>query len=361
MKKRILLISFVVVMIVSMVAFSSCSQSTPSPSPSPSSSPAPAPAPAAKVFKYKMVTFLPRPNKDVDLIVQFTKDVKEATNGQIEIELFAGGELMPTLEVWEALSKGVVQIFHSYGPYWVGKTQLAGISSGLPYTTGGTADYDACFYWRGMGDIFKAEYEKFNFNFLQILSMAEETTLWMNKPFKTLADVQGKKIRATGLLADVMTEAGLSCVMLPMPEIYGALETGVIDGKLCGSTGGDYPLKFHTVAKYQLYPAVMSPLNTELLVNLDTWKAMPADLQETFKACVGKWKSRQLGYGQNRDVTLQAKVEAEDGVKRVYFSDSDVKTLREAAWRVYDRKAKEDAAFGKAWGIMKDYLILKNQ
>ncbi|MGD9251116.1 MAG: twin-arginine translocation signal domain-containing protein, partial [Desulfobacterales bacterium] len=66
--------------------------------------------PAKKTFEWKMVTTWP-PNLPVlqTGAERFAKRVEEATGGQLKIQVFAGGELVPPLGVFDAVSEGTVE------------------------------------------------------------------------------------------------------------------------------------------------------------------------------------------------------------------------------------------------------------
>ena len=74
-------------------------------------------------FKWKLVTAWP-PNLPVihEVVEKFAQDVERMTRGQMTIQVYAGGELIPALEVFDAVSDGkTVQMGHSAAYYWAGK------------------------------------------------------------------------------------------------------------------------------------------------------------------------------------------------------------------------------------------------
>ena len=75
-----------------------------------------------KTYEWKMVTTWP-PNLPVlqTGAERFAKRVAEVTNGQIKIEVFAGGELVPPLGVFDAVSEGTVEVGSGAAGYWDGK------------------------------------------------------------------------------------------------------------------------------------------------------------------------------------------------------------------------------------------------
>ncbi len=109
-----------------------------------------------------------------------------------------------------------------------------------------------------------------------------------NKPFKTLEDLKGKKIRAAGGLATRIVELlGASPVTLATGEIYPALQRGVLDGLMFYVYGlRDY--MFIDYCKAVTYPAIYV-WNDELWINKDKFYSLPPDLRKVFVETAKKW------------------------------------------------------------------------
>ena len=71
----------------------------------------------------------------------------------------------------------------------------------------------------------------------------------VSKPVKTLEDLKGLKIRATGQMTEVIKALGGVPIPLEMPDVYDALRRAVIDGVTVDLSTLKY-WKFAEVAKY---------------------------------------------------------------------------------------------------------------
>ncbi|MDJ0884916.1 MAG: twin-arginine translocation signal domain-containing protein, partial [Desulfobacterales bacterium] len=89
---------------------------------------------AKKTFEWKMVTTWP-PNLPVlqTGAERFAKRVEEATGGQLKIQVFAGGELVPPLGVFDAVSDGTVECGSGASYYWAGKVPAAQWFAAVPF------------------------------------------------------------------------------------------------------------------------------------------------------------------------------------------------------------------------------------
>ena len=59
--------------------------------------------------------------------------VRELTDGKFDIRVFAGGEIVPGLQVLDAVSNGTVEISHTCSYYYVGKNKAFGFDTSMPF------------------------------------------------------------------------------------------------------------------------------------------------------------------------------------------------------------------------------------
>jgi len=100
------------------------------------------------------------------------------------------------------------------------------------------------------------------------------------KPIRRLEDLQGLKIGAQGFSPDVAKALGVALVNLPYPELYTALQQGVIDA-VFWVDAGFVPFKLHEVAKYHTNLSLNGG-GAWTCLNQDAMGKMPADLQQLF-------------------------------------------------------------------------------
>ena len=87
-----------------------------------------------KSYRWKMVTTWP-PGFPVlqEGAERFAANIKSMSNGRLEIKVYAGGELIPALQVFEAVSQGTVEMGHGSAYYWAGKVPEAQFFSTVPF------------------------------------------------------------------------------------------------------------------------------------------------------------------------------------------------------------------------------------
>ncbi len=138
------------------------------------------------------------------------------------------------------------------------------------------------------------------------------------KPLRTLEDFDGLKTRShAAALSDWINGMGAEAQFLAFAEVYTALERGILDAGVTGSTPG-HGQRWYEVTQYLNGP-LKSLLSTNNVVNADVWNKIPADLQQIFIEEGTKSELEQLRLTSIQNVTgVQKNVDA--GMELVEFS-----------------------------------------
>ena len=103
---------------------------------------------------------------------------------------------------------------------------------------------------------------------------------WFRKEIKTVADLQGLKMRIGGIAGQVMQKLGVVPQQIAGGDIYPALEKGTIDAAEWVGPYDDEKLGFSKVAPFYYYPGFWEGGPTvHAFVNLEKWNALPKDYQ----------------------------------------------------------------------------------
>jgi len=234
-----------------------------------------------KTFTWKMVTTWP-PNFPIfqEGVTQLAKDIEVMSGGRLKIQVYAGGELVPALQAFDAVSQGTVQMGHGAAYYWAGKVPAAQFMTAVPF--GMTAKgMNAWFYGGGGLELWRELYQPFNVVPFPAGNSGVQMAGWFNKKIQTVDDLKGLKMRIPGLGGKVLAKAGGTPVLLAGGEIYTALERGTIDATEWVGPYHDERLGLYRAAKYYYYPGWHEPGTVlELIVNAQAWVTLPPDLQK---------------------------------------------------------------------------------
>ena len=205
--------------------------------------------------------------------------IEKATNGRLKIKVFAGGELVPALEVLDAVSLGTVQMGHDSAYYHRGKVPAAQYFTTIPF--GQTVhEINAWMYYGGGLQLWRELYEQFNVIPFPAGNTGVQMAGWFNKEINSVDDLKGLKMRIPGMGGEVMQRAGATQVTVPASEIFTSLQTGAIDAAEWVGPYNDLTLGLHKAARYYYYPGwhETSPM-LQCTINLDAWSTLPEDIQ----------------------------------------------------------------------------------
>lgn len=215
----------------------------------------------------------------------FAAEVKAASGGRLNIEVKAGGQLVPVAEMTEAVSKGVIDMAapgSSLDRGTLGTVVVLFGGSGFP---GGPdpMDYLAWFYSGGGQSVVNTTYQsRYGVQVIGLVGVTgAELFLHSNSKITTVDDLKGLKFRTVGLWAEVLQSFGAAVVNVPGGEIYEAAQRGVVDAFEYSTPATNWDMGFHEITKYIGAPGIHSPISTQqLMINKAKWDAMPADLKE---------------------------------------------------------------------------------
>src|SRR6266436_6129241 len=241
---------------------------------------APAFAQATPEVKWRLASSFP---KSLDTLFGaaevISKRVAAATNGKFQIQLFAAGEIVPGLQVLDAVQNATVQCCHTAPYYFFGKDPTFAFSCAIPF--GLTARQQNAWMYHGGGLELMREFMKdYNVYNIPAGNTGAQMGGFFRKELKTVADMKGLKMRIGGSAGVVMQKLGLVPQQIAGGDIYPALEKGTIDAAEWVGPYDDEKLGFQKVAKYYYYPGFWEGGPTvHAFCNLEKWNSLPKNYQ----------------------------------------------------------------------------------
>jgi TRAP-type mannitol/chloroaromatic compound transport system substrate-binding protein len=241
---------------------------------------APAIVTASTPIRWKMVTTWPKNFPGLGTGAEnLAKSIFEMSGGRLEIKVFGAGELVPAMEIFDAVSRGTAQMGHGAAYYWKGKSEAAQFFAAVPF--GLTAqEMNAWLYYGGGMELWREVYAPFNLIPAAAFNTGVQMGGWFNKPINSVADLKGLKMRIPGLGGEVLKRLGGTPVNLPGGEIFTSLRSGAIDATEWVGPYNDLAFGLHKAAKYYYYPGWHEPGTTlEAIIHKPAFEALPKDLQ----------------------------------------------------------------------------------
>ncbi|KPA17385.1 C4-dicarboxylate ABC transporter [Candidatus Magnetomorum sp. HK-1] len=311
---------------------------------------------AKKTYRWKMVTTWP-PNLPVlqTGAVRFAKRVKEATDGRIKIQVFAGGELVPALGVFDAVSSGTVEVGSGASYYWAGKVPAAQWFSAVPFGFN-PQGINAWFYSGGGLKLWEDLYAPFNLVPRPQGNTGVQMGGWFRKKMDTIADFKGLKMRIPGLGGKVIAKAGGTVVLLPGGEIFTSLERGVIDATEWVGPMHDLRMGFYKAAKYYYYPGWHEPGTClEVMFNKKVYDSLPKDLQVILDAVSMETNLWSLSEFESGNGAALQELITRHKVQLIRFPEPLLNELRKMAKETLEEEASKDSMSRKVHEAFKTF------
>jgi TRAP-type mannitol/chloroaromatic compound transport system substrate-binding protein len=291
-----------------------------------------------------------------DNILYVADTLKQATSGRVAFNVFEPGMLIPAFSITEGVKSKKIDAGYTWLGYDQGKIPATPLLSAVPF---GMEPWEfTAWYFEDEGQTLTQEiYHPHNVHPILCGVIGPETAGWFRQSIETLGDFEGLKIRFAGLGGRVLQELGASVTMIPGGEIFQALEKGAIDATEFSLPVVDEMLGFDRVAKFNYFPGWHQTFTAaHLVVNLDTWQALPSSDQVMIEMACTAGVIRNL----SRAEALQGKVMqgfTDKGVTTAKFSNEILKELETVTLRVLQQEADADPDFARIWASQKKFQV----
>lgn len=249
------------------------------------------------------------------------ESVSEATDGELTIRAYPGGELgKGPLEQYVRVVQGVADIVWGLPGYTSSQFQKTMIAEMPGVIPDGEPGYPGI--WAAM-DLIKSEFPATKP--LAVWTSEPNVFIMKDKDIRTPEDLAGLKIRVAGSTSALMVEAlGATPVQMPAGEIYNSLQTGLIDGVITGSSAiADF--KLNEVANSYTVGAPLGRLTFYVVMNQGRYDGLTAEQQAAIDAIAGEplSKSAEDAWNALADKTL-AMLEADPDKTVINLSDDEI-------------------------------------
>ncbi len=306
--------------------------------------------PKAKTIEWKMVTtwppHFPMLGEGADNLAKW---IDEMSNGRLKIKVYGGGELVPPLGVFDAVSQGTAEMGHGAAYYWAGKSPATQFFAAVPFGFNAQS-LNAWLYSGGGMQIWEEVYAKFNVKPFIAGNTGVQMGGWFNKEINSMDDLKGLKMRIPGLGGKVLAKAGGNAVLVAGGEIYTNLDRGVIDATEWVGPFHDLKMGFYKAAKYYYYPGWHEcGTGLEAMVNLDAWNTLPDDLKAIVEAATYRANMWMLSEFEAKNNDALKTLINEHNVQLRQFPEEVLKELKKLAKEVLEEVAASDPMSKKAY------------
>lgn len=251
---------------------------------------------------------------------------QEALGDKINFQIVGGPEVVPTFQQGEAVRNGVVDMYMGAINYYSG--QIPAVDTMKLFNI---PPWEA--RKKGLFDYLdKLHAKKLNAHYIgQSIPHNVKFHFYTMKPAKKRSDFKGRTIRVTAIYRSFVESMGGAPTIIPPPEVYTALQRGTVDG-LGWPSIGVRDLKWDEVLKYRIDPGFYG-LDGAVTINLDKWKSLSKDVQDTMLKVVQKYERQQWDYWKSA-VAKEPEMLAKSGVKTITLPPDEAKAFVAQAYKV---------------------------
>lgn len=309
----------------------------------------PTPALAQNSRRLRMVTSWPKGFPGLAASAEsLAEKITEATAGALDIKVYESGELMSAFEVFDAVSRGEVDIYHSAEAYWRNRSEAYSFFSAIPFGMT-VSQFNAWIYYGGGQGLWDELSEQYNIKPHLCANTGTQWGGWFSREVKSVEDFNGLNIRLSGLGAAVLENIGANVIQLPGDEILNALENGSIDAAEWVGPWNDLAFGFHDVAKYYYWPGFHGPSTGECAgFNLDVWNSLSHSQRSIVETvCAAENEATHSSFLDNNAVALRTLKNFDVELRE--FSDSQFAAFYKATSEVMEEIADADAFVARVW------------
>lgn len=309
-------------------------------------------------YEWKLVTSWPKNFPGLGVGPEnFAQLVGQMSNGRLKIHVHGGGEIVPALGVFDAVSTGSVEMGHTAGYYHTGKIPAAAFFTAVPFgmTVG---EINAWVHYGGGLELWRELYEPFNIIPFAGGNTGMQMAGWFNAPIESTEDIKGLKMRIPGLAGEVFSRIGGSAVTIPGGEIYTSMQTGVIDATEWVGPYNDRSFGLHEVGEHYYYPGWHeTSAMLEFDVNRDAWESLPKDLQAIIEAAARVINQDMLDEYNARNAASLRDLAALDIVPKP-LPNEVLLALGQESKAYYAELANADEAFSRIYTAYTEFKLL---
>ena len=235
-------------------------------------------------YNWKLLGVYARGTNYAKIEETYAEMVTKLSNGRIKVTYFGAGELGSQGSVFDLVQSGTVEMGGDWPGYWTGiDTAFEPLGTSML----GFSGWDFLVWYKAFGgkEICDEIYDKYGLVFIANTVQQQESGIRSNVPINSLEDFKGLQLRIGGLTAPrVLTKIGANCVTVAGPELYEAVQKGVVDGYEYGSAGLDYSSAVYETTKYWCTPGFHQTGSLiGIMVNKDAYNSLPEDLQNVLQ------------------------------------------------------------------------------
>ncbi len=309
-----------------------------------------------ETFEWKIITTWPKNFPGLgSAAVNLARSVEQMSNGRLRMHVYGAGEIVPAMEVFDAVSQGVADAGHGAAYYWKGKVPSSVFFTAVPFGLN-AQEMNGWLHYGGGIELWEEAYAPFNLVPMAGGSTGVQMAGWYNREINSIEDLKGLNMRIPGLAGEVFAAAGGTAVRIAGGELYTSMQTGVIDALEWVGPYNDLAFGFQDVARYYYYPGWHEPGSIlEFIINRESLEALPKDLQAIVKHAARAANQDMLDeYTARNNAALQKLINEHD-VQLRRLPDDVLRALWLGTRQALDKLVASDPMAAKVYESYREF------
>ncbi|MDL4860994.1 TRAP transporter substrate-binding protein DctP [Halomonas elongata] len=259
---------------------------------------------------------------------EFVTAINEKFDGELEINWRGGPEVMPPFRLADAVRNGSIDMALTSPSYYSGLVPSA-TASNLSFKT-----YEEIAETDYLERMTQVHAERGLHLLGEIPASPVKFFLFFKDEVTGLDDLEGKRIRVFPTILPFVESLGAEPLVMPMGEIYTAMERGVIDGFAQSNLG--WVDQFEDVVNYYITPPYYRA-GFSVLVNPGAWSELPEELRGRVQTYLREELASEIDQSWDEIIATGYQQMEDAGFQEVKLTgdaaDEYLNTAIEAAWQ----------------------------
>jgi TRAP-type mannitol/chloroaromatic compound transport system substrate-binding protein len=256
------------------------------------------------------------------------------SDGELTVNVYGAGELVPAFEVFDAIADGSIQMGHSASYYWLSKNRSAAFFCAVPGGLTAQEQNGWLYFDEGL-KLWHEMYAEFNLIAFPAGNTGTQMGGWFKKELHDLSDLKGLKMRIPGIGGEIFGRLGGVPETIPGAELFTYLQSGRIDALEWVGPWNDMALGFHKIAKYYYGPGFHEGGPTlECVINRKAFLALPKHLQTIIKVACAAENQLMLAEYQANNIRAYGELQKDKSIIIQPYPEPILKAFFELAEEV---------------------------
>ena len=316
----------------------------------------------AKDVTIRVQSVLGTKSDEVHMLNEFANDVRELTDGSVNIEILPGGSVVGNTDIIDAIDAGLLDGGFAWTHYWGGKHPAANLF-GAPIAGAGVGldniAFLSWFQYGGGKELYDRLWDEMGVNIKGFLlqPVGPEALGWFPEPINSMDDFRKLRFRAPpGMVGQAYKDIGVASVAMGGGDILPALEAGTIDAAEWCCPKPDMTFGFQKVLKhYYLQGLHQVVVNADFYITGSKYKKMSALEKKALEVAANASLSKSMSYRIYENGKALHELTTKHGVILHDTPADYFPAYMAAAKAALEKNSAKNPFFAKVWQSQKDF------